>query len=226
MEENSRAHHRPIRSFVKREGRLTPGQERALKELLPKYQLPDSKNTLDLATVFGNDNPVIMEIGFGNGKLLAQQAQDHPDYNFIGLEVHRPGVGHLLQKLEQNNSENVRIANEDAIEVLTQLIPEHSLYALWLFFPDPWPKKKHHKRRIVNPRFLKLVHQRLIDTGMLHMATDWQDYAEHMQLEVDASNLYREADISSYPFQRPQTHFEQRGLRKGHKIKDLFYQKK
>lgn len=216
--------YRPVRSFVKREGRLTSGQHRAIREQLVHYQLPVQQGELDMVAVFGNDNPVILEIGFGNGQLLAQQANHFPGFNFIGIEVHRPGIGHMLRLLHQNGSANVRIANDDAIDILGNRIPRHSLYALWLFFPDPWPKKKHHKRRIVNQRFLSLVRARLLRKGVLHMATDWQHYAEHMQSEVSLCNLFKTMSTTDYPFQRPQTHFEKRGLSKGHQIIDLYYQ--
>ena len=219
--------HRPIRSFVRREGRLTPGQERALTELLPRYTVEPGEQPLDMQAIFGNSNPVVMEIGFGNGRLLAQQAQQHPEFNFIGLEVHRPGVGHLLLQLQEHATENVRILNQDAMEVLSRHIPAQSLYALWLYFPDPWPKKKHHKRRIVNQRFLDLVMNSLQDNGVLHMATDWQDYAEHMQAAVTEHGQFSKLDPSAlpddYPFLRPATHFEQRGRRKGHVITDLYF---
>lgn len=227
MNDQDRANHRPIRSFVKREGRLTSGQQRALYELFPHYRLPTDRGTVDFCDIFGNTNPVILEIGFGNGRLLAQQSMQYPDYNFIGLEVHRPGVGHLLQQLHQNHTENVRIASDDAIEVLTHTIPEQSLDALWLFFPDPWPKKRHHKRRIVNPGFLQLVRSCLKANAVVHMATDWQDYAEHMLETMNNSALFQPTSLSDitdhYPFERPQTHFEQRGLRKGHTVYDYYF---
>lgn len=220
------AHHRPIRSFVRREGRLTPAQQRALDEIFPRYAIDTTKSLIDPAEIFGNSNPLVLEIGFGNGTLLATQAKAYPDFNFIGLEVHRPGVGHLLQKLEKENLNNVRVVSMDAMEVLEQNIPDKSLHSLWLFFPDPWPKKKHHKRRIVKPAFLQLVANKLTDQGILHMATDWQDYADHMKEAVENSQLFRPVtleELAHYPFARPQTHFEQRGLRKGHNITDLYF---
>ena len=217
--------HRPIRSFVRREGRLTPAQDRALNERLPLYQILPGTRPLDFAAIFGNHNPVIMEIGFGNGTLLAEQANKHPEFNFIGIEVHRPGVGRLLQQLDQQASKNVRIMGHDAVEILSTQIAPASLFAIWLFFPDPWPKKRDHKRRIVNAGFLDLATKSLQTDGILHMATDWQDYAEHMRAAIQAhSRLIQVEDIeqTDYPFTRPSTHFERRGKRKGHGITDLY----
>jgi len=218
-------HHRPIRSFVRREGRLTPAQDRALGELLPRYQILPGNEQLDLAEIFGNRHPVVMEIGFGNGSLLAEQATRHPEVNFIGIEVHRPGVGRLLQQLELHENRNVRVMNHDAVEILNHQIPPRSLSAIWLFFPDPWPKKRHHKRRILNRQFLDLAANALQEGGILHLATDWQDYALQMQEVIEEHHrfsLAQNPDPSSYPFSRPATHIEQRGQRKGHTIRDLY----
>jgi tRNA (guanine-N7-)-methyltransferase len=219
------AEHRPIRSFVRREGRLTPAQQRALHELLPRYQIQPGNGHINLAAVFGNQHPVVLEIGFGNGALLAQQAALHPDINFIGIEVHRPGVGRLLQQLQQQGNDNVRVMSLDAVEVLEQQIPPAALMAVWLYFPDPWPKKRHHKRRIVNSHFLDLAATALQANGILHMATDWQDYAQHMQEAITAHARFERIHspvLSTYPFSRPLTHFEQRGQKKGHSITDLY----
>jgi len=223
------ANTRPIRSFIRREGRLTPGQQRALEELWSKYGLNTGNDILNLPGIFSHDRPVILEIGFGNGELLATVAQQHPDKNFLGIEVHRPGVGHLLLKLEEHSINNVRVICQDAIEVLSHSIPEHSLEAVWLFFPDPWPKKKHHKRRIVNQEFLDLVARALTSTGHLHLATDWQDYAEHMISTVSSDPrfiLMSESTAEKGPSLldgRPGTKFERRGRIKGHAITDLVY---
>jgi len=217
--------HRPIRSFVRREGRLTPAQERALNELLPRYQIPSGSSPLIFSEIFGNQNPVVMEIGFGNGTLLAEQAVLHPDYNFVGLEVHRPGVGRLLQQLDKQSISNVRIMNYDAMQVLSSQIKPASLFAVWLFFPDPWPKKRHHKRRIVNHDFLDHVSNALEADGILHMATDWQDYADHMHSAIKNHphlSLIEKSALRNYPFIRPSTHFQQRGQHKGHTITDLY----
>lgn len=220
-------HHRPIRSFVRREGRLTPAQQRALSDLLPRFQIDSTLQPLDLESIFHNKRPVVLEIGFGNGSLLAQQAKQYPEINFIGIEVHRPGVGRLLQQLDRQGIENVRIMDTDAVEVLEHLIPPKSLLAIWLYFPDPWPKKRHHKRRIVDQHFLDLVANVLQSRGLLHMATDWQNYAEHMLAEVEAHRRFKviqTPDGANYPFDRPVTHFEQRGRKKGHCITDLYAQ--
>ena len=220
-----RPEHRPIRSFVRREGRLTPAQDRALLKLLPRYQVQTDRSPLNFDEIFGNQNPVVLEIGFGNGTLLAEQAAQHPDYNFIGLEVHRPGVGRLLQQLDHQAISNVRIMNQDAIEILSTHVSPASLFAIWLFFPDPWPKKRHHKRRIVNNRFLDHAANSLRPDGILHLATDWQDYAHHMQSAITDHprfSLTEKPDQQDYPFIRPPTHFEQRGQRRGHTITDLY----
>ena len=217
--------HKPIRSFVRREGRLTPAQERAIDELLPRYRIDPGAGHLRLNEIFGNTQPVVMEIGFGNGSLLAEQSASHPEYNFIGIEVHRPGIGRLLQQLDRQGSQNVRISDRDAIELLEDNIPENSLDAIWLYFPDPWPKKRHHKRRIVNSHFLDLAARTLKRHGLLHMATDWQEYAEHMRAEISTHtrfSLVASPDRKYYPFARPSTHFEQRGRRKGHQVSDLY----
>ena len=220
-------HHRPIRSFVRREGRLTPAQQRALQDLLPRFRIDTSTRPLNLQAIFNNKRPVVLEIGFGNGTLLAQQAKQHPEINFIGIEVHRPGVGRLLQQLDRQDIENVRVMDTDAIEVLENLIAAKSLLAIWLYFPDPWPKKRHHKRRIVDQHFLDLAASALQGGGLLHMATDWQDYADHMLDEIRAHPAFQAIqapDRANYPFDRPLTHFEQRGQKKGHGITDLYAQ--
>ena len=216
---------RPIRSFVRREGRLTPAQDRALSELLPRYQIPAGTGPINFTATFGNNNPVVLEIGFGNGTLLAEQASRHPEYNFLGVEVHRPGIGRLLQKIDAQASSNIRIMIEDAVEILSNRIPLDSLFAIWLFFPDPWPKKRHHKRRIMNARFLEQCAPALQADGILHMATDWQGYALHMQETIQAHPDFHLQDItelSNYSFKRPSTHFERRGQRRGHSITDLY----
>ena len=221
---------RKIRSFVRREGRLTTGQQHALDTLWPKYGIDISDTTLDLGSIFGNEKPVILEIGFGNGDSLAQMAKDNPGLNYLGIEVHRPGVGHLLYLIEEQGIENLRIMSEDAVEIISNQIPEQALTGIQLFFPDPWPKKKHHKRRIVQPEFVKLLASRLKPGGFFHMATDWENYAEHM-LEVmsaaeDFENSTQGGDFIPRPESRPLTKFEQRGQRLGHGVWDLLYIRK
>ncbi|MGM0679275.1 MAG: tRNA (guanosine(46)-N7)-methyltransferase TrmB [Pseudomonadota bacterium] len=221
--------YRRIRSFVRREGRLTKGQHRALEELWPRFGVDFTPQLLDLDALFGRTAPRILEIGFGNGGALAQLAQQHPQNDYFGIEVHRPGVGNLLLHIEQDQLSNVRVSQHDAVEVLEQQIPDHSLDALYLFFPDPWHKKKHHKRRIVQPAFVEMVQARLKSGGVFHMATDWEDYAEHM-LEVmqQAPGFENTAGAGCFaerPEYRPLTKFEQRGQKLGHGVWDLIFEK-
>ena len=219
---------RRIRSFVRREGRLTPGQQRALDEIWPRFGL-DFEAAFDAAGAFGRTAPLTLEIGFGNGASLAQMAANEPDTDFIGIEVHRPGVGHLLLELESRELTNVRIFCHDAVEVLERRIPDHCLDRALLFFPDPWPKKKHHKRRILQPGFTSLIAAKLKPGGIFHMATDWQPYAEHMLEVMEASaafsNCSGERRWSDRPAYRPVTKFESRGQRLGHGVWDLLYRR-
>ncbi|MCB1735806.1 MAG: tRNA (guanosine(46)-N7)-methyltransferase TrmB [Gammaproteobacteria bacterium] len=225
--------HREIRSFVKREGRLTPGQQRALDELFPQFGIAIDTATprpLDLPAQFGRDAPVTLEIGFGNGEAMATMAAAAPELNFIGIEVHRPGVGHLLLKVEEIGLTNVRAINHDAVEVVRDFIPEQALDRVLVWFADPWPKKKHHKRRIIQLAFVELLRSRLKPGCILHLATDWQNYAEH-QLEVmDAAPGWENAagpgNYSAKPDYRPETKFERRGLKLGHGVWDLVYRRK
>jgi tRNA (guanine-N7-)-methyltransferase len=214
--------HRPIRSFVRRAGRLTVAQERALAELWPRYGLEFTPQPLDLDQVFGRHAPRIVEIGFGNGEALATMAAAAPDEDFIGIEVHEPGVGHCLLRIEALGLSNVRVIRHDAIEVLQQQLPPGSLAGVHLFFPDPWPKKRHHKRRIVQPDFVALVTDRLEAGGILHVATDWPEYAEHIAAIVAASGRFTLADPASG---RPRTRFQARGERLGHPIWEARYRR-
>lgn len=221
--------HRRIRSFVRREGRLTSGQQRALEELLPRYGLPVETGILNFDTEFGRLRPRILEIGFGNGTSLAQQARENPDIDFIGIEVHRPGVGHLLAELERMSLDNVHVTCSDAVEILHHCIPDLALDGVQIFFPDPWPKKRHHKRRLVQQDFIQLIARKLKTGATLHLATDWQDYANHMLAVCDSVNSLRNSAaqggfIPRPPF-RPLTKFEQRGQRLGHGVWDLVYRK-
>ena len=224
---NNEHHRRTIRSFVRREGRITRGQQRALDELWPKYGIAQD-GLADLEAVFGRAAPRTLEIGFGNGEALAEMAAEQPGQDFIGIEVHRPGVGHLLQLLEQRGIDNVRIVNADAIQMVDKL-PDQSLDRVLLFFPDPWHKKRHHKRRIVQPVFVQLLANKLKPGGILHMATDWQDYAEHMLAVMQNSDQFRNlAGSGRYadkPDYRPETKFEQRGRRLGHDVWDLVFER-
>lgn len=219
---------RKIRSFVLRLGRLTPNQEKAIEELWPKFGL-DPYVPLNMLDTFGNDKPVVFEIGFGNGESLAEMAQAQPDKNFIGIEVHTPGVGHLLIEIKQRGLTNIRIYNHDAVEVLEKAIPDTSLSAVQLFFPDPWHKKRHHKRRIVKTEFADLLHKKMAENGIWHIATDWEDYAHHC-LDVltpyaGFDNLSKEGAFVPKPDSRPTTKFERRGHRLGHGVWDLIFKK-
>lgn len=222
--------HRPIRSYVLRQGRMTEAQQRAFETLWPRYGLNLDAGMLDLPALFGNDHPVILEIGFGNGEALAQQAQRHPERNFLGVEVHSPGVGHLMIKLAEQESDHVRILQCDAMELLRHHLPPGSLAGVLLFFPDPWHKKRHHKRRIVQPEFAGLVHRALIQGGVLHMATDWEEYAHHMLRVLSGHpgflNQAGSGCFAPRPDDRPLTKFEQRGQRLGHDVWDLLFERR
>ena len=221
---------RKIRSFVRREGRLTKGQQRALDELFPVYGLaPAQGEVLNFQDIFGNDHPVHLEIGFGNGKTLTHMAANSADTNYIGIEVHRPGVGNALLQVEEQSLNNVRVICEDAVEVINQHIPDQSLSAIYIFFPDPWHKKRHHKRRIIQTSFVEQLWQKLQANGILHYATDWEDYAQHMMTVMQPvegfTNLAGSGNFSERPDYRPITKFEQRGLRLGHGVWDLIFKK-
>ena len=221
-------HSGAIRSWVRREGRITRAQQRALETLWPRYGL-DAIQTPDLEQVFGRNAPCTLEIGFGNGESLATMAEQEPATDFIGVEVHRPGIGHLLMKLAQRELTNVRVCNADALQVLNHCIPDRSLERVLLLFPDPWPKKRHHKRRIVQPAFIERVAGKLVTGGVLHLATDWENYAKHM-LEVMARmpafrNRAGSGEFSPRPHYRPLTKFEQRGQRLGHTVRDLIFER-
>jgi tRNA (guanine-N7-)-methyltransferase len=220
---------RTVRSFVKRAGRLTPSQQRALEELWPAWGIDYSDAALDLDSVFGRRAPRVVEIGFGNGDSLVQMAAANPGMDFLGVEVHEPGVGHCLLRLQEMGVVNLRLIMHDAVDVLEDQLPPASIARLNLYFPDPWPKKRHHKRRIVSDRFLDLVASRLEPGGMLNIATDWENYAEHIDATLDARTDWvledrREHD-GSKPLDRPPTRFEARGLKLGHRIWDWRYKR-
>ncbi len=229
-------HSRAIRSYVLREGRLTDGQRRALDDLWPRYGLdlpPTGDATIDDIPInhrhaFGRDAPTHLEIGFGDGGALLEMAEKNPQHNFIGAEVHRPGVGRLLLQLEARRLTNVRVFCDDGIAVLRALAP-HSLAAIYLYFPDPWPKKKHHKRRLLQTPFIELAHARLRAGGCLHFATDWQPYAEVALQRLEQSarfeNCAGAGRFSPRPQQRPSTKFERRGQKLGHGVWDIVMRK-
>ncbi len=220
---------RPIRSFVRREGRLTPGQQKALDELWPAFGIDDTQEPINLETLFSRDAPVVLEIGFGNGASLAEMAQAQPEQNFIGIEVHRPGVGQLLNSIQTMELSNVRVACTDAVELLRNRIPDKSLDRVQIYFPDPWHKKRHHKRRIIQPSFVMMLTDKLKHGGHLHLATDWQDYAEQMLVDVSANQRFVNCGNSDgfieRPSYRPVTKFEQRGHRLGHGVWDLLFKR-
>lgn len=220
--------HRAIRSYVLRGGRLTTGQQRAFEQFWPHWGLDYRSTPLDLGEIFGNDHPVFLEIGFGNGESLAEMARRHPERNYLGVEVHAPGVGHLLLRLHEYGCRNVRVIKHDAVEVLQHMVPTASLDGVYLFFPDPWHKKRHHKRRILQPSLIDRLAKVIRPGGFFHAATDWQDYAEHMLdvLGADRGRFRNQAGPGNFtprPDDRPLTKFEQRGQRLGHGVWDLVF---
>ena len=229
MAERREKHHRPIRSFVRRAGRLTTSQQRALDELWPAYGVEYAEEMLDFPALFGRSAPIVLEIGFGNGDTLVAMAAERPDHDFLGIEVHEPGVGHCLIAADKSSVTNLKLIVHDAIEVLEHQVPSGSLSRINLYFPDPWPKKRHHKRRIVQPGFLALCADRLAAGGAIHVATDWANYAEHIDEAFAESEHFRCAERREHqgdqPLDRPVTKFERRGLRHGHGIVDWRFEK-
>ena len=233
-------HRREIRSFVRRDGRMTVSQKRALEELWPKFGLDAPNNRAHgalpqglpapfLAQAFGRVAPVVLEIGFGNGEHLLARAQAESDKDFFGVEVHRPGVGRVLNRAAAAGLRNLRVACSDAVEVLRDWLPERALAEIVVYFPDPWPKKRHHKRRLVQAEFGRLAASRLAPDGLLKLATDWAEYAAHMRATLDAEpllqNLAGAAGFVARPAERPPTRFETRGVKLGHQVSDLIYRR-
>lgn len=220
---------RGVRSFVLRAGRATAGQQRALVELWPKYGVEFSPASLDLQTVFGRMAPRMLEIGFGAGEALLEFAAAHPQIDCIGIEVHRPGVGRLLLGAEAAALRNLRVICHDAVEVLQQQLAPASIALVHIFFPDPWPKKRHHKRRLIQPTFVELLARALAPGGTLRLATDWEPYAHHMREVIDASaafvNVAADAGFVARSAERVLTRFERRGQRLGHGVWDLEYRR-
>ncbi len=220
---------RGIRSYVLRAGRITPAQKRALEELMPRYGIPYAEAPLDLDRVFGRTAPRVFEIGFGNGDTLVELAAREPGRDFIGAEVHPPGVGHCLLEVESRGLTNVRVIAHDAVEVLAHQFAPASLDEVLLYFPDPWPKKRHHKRRILQPAFAALVTDRLKPGGRFRLATDWEPYAAWMLEVLDASPALANTAPGGGCVERPErgaTRFERRGRRLGHQVFDLEYVKR
>ena len=218
---------RAIRSFVKREGKITSGQETALESLWPEFGLDYTKQPVDLVELFGRDVFTVLEIGFGNGMSLAEMAQAAPQQNFLGIEVHRPGAGSLLVQVGQRELSNVRVSQEDAVNVVRHQLAAQSIDRIQIFFPDPWHKKRHHKRRLIQPEFVGELARIVKPGGQLHIATDWQNYAEHI-VEVMAGSAEFKNTGSPYvekPEYRPTTKYETRGERLGHGVWDMVYKR-
>ncbi|CZF83650.1 tRNA (guanine-N(7)-)-methyltransferase [Grimontia celer] len=218
---------RKIRSFVRREGRLTKGQEQAMNDCWPTMGIDFEEKQLNWTEVFGNDNPVVLEIGFGMGASLVEMAKNAPKKNFIGIEVHSPGVGACLMAARDAGITNLRVMCHDAVEVFEHMLPVASLDTVQLFFPDPWHKARHHKRRIVQPAFVQMLRDKLKIGGIFHMATDWENYAEHMVEVMDVAPGYKNTAVDGpyipRPEERPLTKFEARGHRLGHGVWDMKY---
>jgi tRNA (guanine-N7-)-methyltransferase len=219
---------RPIRSYVLRQGRVTDAQRRACETLLPRFGMPYSRVPLDLDRVFGRVAPRILEIGFGMGETTARIAAQRPEIDYLGTEVHTPGVGSLLNRIVELGLANVRVIQHDAVEVLEHMIAPESLDGVHIFFPDPWPKKRHHKRRLIQPPFVALLVSRIKAGAYVHVATDWEDYAQQiMEVLSDNPLLVNTSDgFAPRPAWRPQTKFESRGLRLGHRVWDVLFRRR
>jgi len=219
---------RSIRSFVKREGKLTSGQQNAIQQLWSTHGVDLEDAPLDFSKLFGREANTVLEIGFGNGLSLADMAETHPEISFFGVEVHRPGVGSLLVQTKQRELTNIRVSQDDAVQVLEQQVLDFSLHRIQIFFPDPWHKKRHHKRRLIQSPFVETLSAKLVEGGGIHVATDWENYAEHI-LEVLSANKELQntaADYAPKPDYRPSTKYEERGRRLGHGVWDLVFEKR
>ncbi len=219
---------RKIRSFVRRSGRMSKGQEYALKNYRDLYCVELTDTKIDFEQLFRNRNPVVVEIGFGMGRATIELAERFPDYNFLGIEVHLPGVGKVLDEIHKRQLENLRVIQADAVEVLDRMLPKHTVNGFHIFFPDPWPKKKHHKRRLIQPEFVHRLAQHLQTGGYIYAVTDWEEYAEQM-LEVlnNEALLHNPNGGFSEPIEwRPKTSFQLKGEAKQHLIREIWAQKK
>jgi len=217
---------RRIRSFVLRQGRLTKGQEKALTEQWPRFGVEYKPEPMDLSAIFGRaDSPKILEIGFGMGETTAKIAQTLPEKDFLGVEVHTPGVGALLKLIEESSIPNIRIIQHDAVDVLNHMLPDASLDGVHIFFPDPWHKKRHHKRRLIQAEFVRLLCAKIKPGGYLHVATDWQEYAEWVLEVLQAESMLKNTaqEYAEKPAYRPLTKFENRGIKLGHGVWDLVF---
>ena len=219
--------HRPIRSFVLRQGRVSNAQQRAHDTLLPQFGIPYSPQIVDLDRLFGRNATKVLEIGFGMGETTAAIATQHPENDYLGIEVHTPGVGSLLKVINEQSLTNVRIVQHDAVEVLRNMIAPETFDAAHVFFPDPWPKKRHHKRRLIQPPLIAMLCEKLKPGGYIHAATDWQDYAEQILAVMSAEpRLVNSAPgYAPRPDHRPQTKFETRGLNLGHGVWDIIFRR-
>jgi len=220
--------HRPIRSYVLRQGRFSPAQQRAHAEHMPRLGVPYAAQLLDFETLFGRRAPVTVEVGSGMGETTVRIAAAHPERDYLAIEVHAPGVGSLLKQVSELGLTNIRVVQHDAVEVLRDMVPEASLAGLHVFFPDPWPKKRHHKRRIVQASFAALAARRLAPGGILHVATDWEEYAYHvLQVLSETPGLANTAQgFAERPATRPETKFERRGLGLGHGVWDVVFERR
>lgn len=217
---------RSIRSFVKRSGRITSGQKKAIIQLMPIYGLFTHQGLIDFEKLFKRKSDVILEIGFGSGTSLITQAASHPEKDFLGIEVHEPGIGTLLKAIHEKQCRNIRIFSEDALEVLALSIPDDSLFAVQIFFPDPWPKLRHHKRRLIQENFIHLIWKKLKVTGYLHITTDWENYAIHIQDTIEKGKIFYTLNQAEHiTSQRPPTRFEIRGKRLHHSIFEFVFKK-
>ncbi|HZV98473.1 MAG TPA: tRNA (guanosine(46)-N7)-methyltransferase TrmB [Methylophilaceae bacterium] len=229
MEQETELHKRPIRSFVLRQGRLTEAQQRAIDTSMPIFGVAYAPQPLNLDELFGrSESPKILEIGFGMGETTARIAQSQPGSDFLGIEVHTPGVGSLLKQINELSLKNLRLIQHDAVEVLNHMIADASLDGIHIFFPDPWHKKRHHKRRLIQKGFVGLLSRKLKSGGYLHMATDWQEYAE-WAMEILQAEPMLENTVEAYspkPDYRPLTKFENRGIKLGHGVWDLIFRRK
>ena len=216
---------RPIRSYVLRQGRLTKHQAEGIKIHSPLYAVPFSDDTLNWDTIFRNNGKKIIEIGFGMGHTTAEIAKNLPDSNFVAIDVHSPGVGNLLNKIKENELSNLKIIQHDAVEVLEKMVLDESLDAIHIFFPDPWHKKRHNKRRLIQEPFLELVSRKLKKEGYVHVATDWQDYADWIIECFKKNKIYTSmnSDFSKKPSYRPKTKYEDRGINLGHQVWDIIF---
>lgn len=216
-----------IRSFVHRRAHITPSQEQAINQLLPQWGIQYQDHAVDFNSAFGRQAPLILEIGFGMGETTQKIAQARPNDNFLGVEVYNAGVGALLKRIEENQLNNIRIIQHDAVEVLQSMVADNSLDGVHIYFPDPWPKKRHHKRRLIQPQFIKLLSSKMAIGAYIHCATDWENYAEQMLMVLSQTKnlINQHQGYAPRPDYRPLTKFENRGIRLGHGVWDLIFKK-